>query len=249
MDGAHLFVAVGAASNVDIEPAPAASVLRMGLDGSNATLFATGLRRPGGLAVSPTGDLFVSVAERDGLGDGLVPDFLAQVNEPCLTAARAQARCVCRASPLPRGASACLVRAARCWSGRSAGGGCRAAGRGGLLRLAVLLHGWQAHRPAPHCAVRTERPTARDRRAVGCGARAAPRRSRLRHGRAIGDADGGADGAAERGLSCGSGARPLRTRANARSLRAHPPSRLQTPNARCASARAKPHTRIDRSAT
>ena len=158
-------------------------------------------------------------------------------------------RCVCRAGPLPRGASACLVRAARCWSGRSAGGGCRAAGRGGLLRLAVLLHGWQAHRPAPHCAVRTERPTARDRRAVGCGARAAPRRSRLRHGRAIGDADGGADGAAERGLSCGSGARPLRTRANARSLRAHPPSRLQTPNARCASARAKPHTRIDRSAT
>ena len=81
IDGVHLFVAVGAASNVDVEPPPAASVLRMRLDGSNRTLFATGLRRPGGLAVSPhTGDVFVSVVERDGLGDGLVPDFLTQVS-------------------------------------------------------------------------------------------------------------------------------------------------------------------------
>jgi glucose/arabinose dehydrogenase len=44
--------------------------------------YATGIRNPVGLAVHPTtGDLWVSVNERDGLGDNLVPDYVTRVRE------------------------------------------------------------------------------------------------------------------------------------------------------------------------
>jgi glucose/arabinose dehydrogenase len=44
--------------------------------------FATGVRNGVGMAVNPvTGDLWVSTNERDGLGDGLVPDYVTRVKE------------------------------------------------------------------------------------------------------------------------------------------------------------------------
>jgi glucose/arabinose dehydrogenase/cytochrome c2 len=44
--------------------------------------YATGVRNGVGLAVNPvTGDLWVSTNERDGLGDGLVPDYVSRIKE------------------------------------------------------------------------------------------------------------------------------------------------------------------------
>jgi glucose/arabinose dehydrogenase/cytochrome c2 len=44
--------------------------------------YATGIRNGVGLAVNPeTGDLWVSINERDGLGDNLVPDYVTRVRE------------------------------------------------------------------------------------------------------------------------------------------------------------------------
>jgi hypothetical protein len=44
--------------------------------------FATGIRNGVGLAIHPqTGELWVSTNERDGLGDGLVPDYVTRVRE------------------------------------------------------------------------------------------------------------------------------------------------------------------------
>jgi len=81
-DGSHFFVAVGSRSNRNAEDTPRASVQRFALDGSDQSTFAGGLRNPVGIAIYPgTGDLYVVVNERDGLGDGLVPDFLTQVQE------------------------------------------------------------------------------------------------------------------------------------------------------------------------
>lgn len=80
-DRTHLFVSVGSQSNVDPEPAPRASILRVGLDGS-ARAFASGLRNPVGLALHPrTGELYTNVNERDLLGDGLVPDYFTRVDD------------------------------------------------------------------------------------------------------------------------------------------------------------------------
>jgi glucose/arabinose dehydrogenase len=79
-DGQHLFVTVGSQSNNDVEQPPRASVLRMNLDGSGRATFADGLRNPVGLDFEPrTGDVYVTVNERDGLGDDLVPDYLTRI--------------------------------------------------------------------------------------------------------------------------------------------------------------------------
>ena len=75
-DGQHLFVTVGSESNVNEEPAPRASVIKMKLDGSESSVFASGLRNPIGLDFEPrSGRPFVTVNERDRLGDDLVPDY------------------------------------------------------------------------------------------------------------------------------------------------------------------------------
>jgi glucose/arabinose dehydrogenase len=72
-DGTHLFVTVGSASNNNVEQPPRASVLRMNLDGRERETFADGLRNPVGLDFHPrTGDVYVTVNERDGLGNDLV---------------------------------------------------------------------------------------------------------------------------------------------------------------------------------
>lgn len=81
-DGKHFYVAVGSRSNRDVDPLPRASVQRFASDGSGQTTFASGLRNPVGIAFYPgTDDLYVVVNERDGLGDGLVPDYLTRIQE------------------------------------------------------------------------------------------------------------------------------------------------------------------------
>jgi len=54
----------------------------MNLDGSEREVFAFGLRNPVGLDFHPkTGALYATVNERDGLGDDLVPDYLARLRQ------------------------------------------------------------------------------------------------------------------------------------------------------------------------
>lgn len=79
-DGKRLFVSIGSGTNVDQEPLPRASVQVMNLDGSDRQTFASGLRNPVGLDFHPqTQELYTTVNERDGLGDGLVPDYMTRI--------------------------------------------------------------------------------------------------------------------------------------------------------------------------
>ncbi|MBD2577376.1 sorbosone dehydrogenase family protein [Oscillatoria sp. FACHB-1406] len=79
-DGKKLYVSIGSRSNADTEPLPRASVQVMNLDGTAQQTFASGLRNPVGLDFNPaTKELYATVNERDGLGDDLVPDYLARV--------------------------------------------------------------------------------------------------------------------------------------------------------------------------
>lgn len=79
-DGRRVYVAIGSRSNVDEEAPPRATVQEFAADGSGQRTFANGLRNPVGIAFYPgTDDLYVVVNERDGLGDGLVPDYLTRL--------------------------------------------------------------------------------------------------------------------------------------------------------------------------
>jgi glucose/arabinose dehydrogenase len=81
-DGQSFFVEVGSLSNVGEDAVPHATVQRFKADGSNQKTFAAGLRNPVGVAFYPgTDNLYVVVNERDGLGDGLVPDYLTRIEE------------------------------------------------------------------------------------------------------------------------------------------------------------------------
>jgi len=74
-----LFIGIGSASNVGEDAPIRATVQTVAADGSLHT-FASGIRNPVGLQFYPgTDDLFATVNERDGLGDGLVPDYLTHV--------------------------------------------------------------------------------------------------------------------------------------------------------------------------
>jgi len=76
-----LFLTIGSAENLGEDPLPRASVQKVNADGTLSTL-ASGLRNPVGIAFYPgTDDLYVTVNERDGLGDGLVPDYLTRIAE------------------------------------------------------------------------------------------------------------------------------------------------------------------------
>jgi glucose/arabinose dehydrogenase len=76
-----LYVGIGSASNVGEDAPTRATVQTIAADGSLHT-FATGLRNPVGMQFYPgTDDLFVTVNERDGLGDELVPDYLTHVQQ------------------------------------------------------------------------------------------------------------------------------------------------------------------------
>jgi glucose/arabinose dehydrogenase len=82
-DGKHILIAVGSGSNIDIgEPPMRAAVTICDLDGKNPRQFATGLRNPVGLAINPvTGVPWVTVNERDELGDDLPPDYLTSIKD------------------------------------------------------------------------------------------------------------------------------------------------------------------------
>lgn len=78
-DGTRFYVAIGSRGNIAEEPSPRATVQEF-VAGAPLGTFASGLRNPVGIAFYPgTDDLFVVVNERDGLGDGLVPDYLTRL--------------------------------------------------------------------------------------------------------------------------------------------------------------------------
>ncbi len=75
----RLYLAIGSRDNIGENPLPRASVQIVGADGRLST-FASGLRNAVGIAFYPgTNDLWVTVNERDGLGDDLPPDYLAHI--------------------------------------------------------------------------------------------------------------------------------------------------------------------------
>jgi glucose/arabinose dehydrogenase len=82
-DGTKLYVSVGSSSNIDIEKDQRrAAVLVSDPDGKNARIFASGLRNAVGLGIEPvTGEVWVSVNERDELGDNLPPDYFTSIKD------------------------------------------------------------------------------------------------------------------------------------------------------------------------
>jgi glucose/arabinose dehydrogenase len=84
-DDKTMFVSVGSHSNVDDDPEQEhhrADVLAFTPEGKNERVYASGIRNAVGIAVHPqTGLLWVSVNERDELGDNLVPDYITHVEE------------------------------------------------------------------------------------------------------------------------------------------------------------------------
>jgi len=86
-DGSKIYVSVGSRSNVDEngsdpQDSRRAAILEINPDGSGMRVFASGLRNPVGMAWEPvTKMLWTAVNERDGLGDGLVPDYITSVRQ------------------------------------------------------------------------------------------------------------------------------------------------------------------------
>ena len=80
-DGSKLYISVGSSSNIDIEKDQRrAAVLVSDPDGKNSRIFASGLRNAVGLGIEPvTGAVWVSVNERDELGDNLPPDYFTSI--------------------------------------------------------------------------------------------------------------------------------------------------------------------------
>jgi glucose/arabinose dehydrogenase/cytochrome c2 len=84
LDGKHMFVSVGSASNAaeggSDDERDRADVLTFDPEGGDKQIFASGIRNCVGLAVhASTGDVWCSTNERDGLGDDLVPDYVTRV--------------------------------------------------------------------------------------------------------------------------------------------------------------------------
>jgi glucose/arabinose dehydrogenase len=82
-DGSKLYISIGSSSNIDFEKdARRAAVLVSDPDGKDSRIYASGLRNAVGLAIEPvTGDVWVSVNERDELGDNLPPDYLTSLKD------------------------------------------------------------------------------------------------------------------------------------------------------------------------
>ncbi len=85
-DGKTLYASIGSRGNIAEEPSPRATIQRFSVasDGKieGGETFASGLRNPVGIAIKPgTDQLYTVVNERDGLGDGLVPDYFTQVQQ------------------------------------------------------------------------------------------------------------------------------------------------------------------------
>lgn len=82
-DGSKLYVTVGSKTNVDAGEEPMrAAVSEFNPDGTGHRLYATGTRNPIGLAWNPaTKQLWVSVQERDLIGNDLVPDYVTAIKK------------------------------------------------------------------------------------------------------------------------------------------------------------------------
>jgi glucose/arabinose dehydrogenase len=80
-DGSKLYLSVGSRSNIDLDEDPMrAAVHRYNPDGTGHETIATGLRNAVGMRFYPgTDDLWVTVHERDALGDDLAPDYATKV--------------------------------------------------------------------------------------------------------------------------------------------------------------------------
>lgn len=79
-DGKHFYVSIGSQTDVGEDAWPRATIQQFGRDGKAQSTYAGGLRNPVGLAFYPgTDDLYAVVNEREGLGEGLVPDFLTRI--------------------------------------------------------------------------------------------------------------------------------------------------------------------------
>jgi glucose/arabinose dehydrogenase len=76
-----LYVAIGSMSNIDEEKPPRATVQKVDAQGHLST-FVSGTRNPVGIVLKPgTNDLYITVNERDGYGDGLVPDYFTRIQQ------------------------------------------------------------------------------------------------------------------------------------------------------------------------
>ena len=75
-----LYVAIGSAGNVETsDPPTRASVQKVNANGTLST-YASGLRNPVAIVFQPgTNEMWVTVNERDGLGDNLPPDYATHV--------------------------------------------------------------------------------------------------------------------------------------------------------------------------
>ncbi|KKL09175.1 hypothetical protein LCGC14_2568490, partial [marine sediment metagenome] len=85
-DSSKIYIAVGSGSNIAEKGLEKevlkANILEINPDGTGLRVFASGLRNPVGMDLQPaTGALWTAVNERDGLGNNLVPDYLAEVKE------------------------------------------------------------------------------------------------------------------------------------------------------------------------
>ena len=80
-DGSKLYLSVGSQSNINLGEDPIrAAVHRYNPDGTGHETIATGLRNAVGMRFYPgTDDLWVTVHERDELGDDLAPDYATKV--------------------------------------------------------------------------------------------------------------------------------------------------------------------------
>ncbi|WP_448202613.1 PQQ-dependent sugar dehydrogenase [Azospirillum sp. sgz302134] len=79
-DGRYFYVGVGSAANIAEEAPPRATIQEFPIEGGEGRTLATGLRNPVGMGFRPeSNDLYAVVNERDGMGDGLVPDFLTRI--------------------------------------------------------------------------------------------------------------------------------------------------------------------------
>lgn len=82
-DGKHLFVSVGSKTNVSVEEDERrAAVIICDPDGKNSRIYARGLRNAVGLGIEPkTGQVWVTVNERDNIGDNVPPDYFTSVRD------------------------------------------------------------------------------------------------------------------------------------------------------------------------
>lgn len=83
-DGNKMLVTVPSFSNADDADGPLeknrAKIFECNPDGSDVKIFAYGIRNPSFMSIDPkTNNLWITVNERDALGDNLVPDYITHV--------------------------------------------------------------------------------------------------------------------------------------------------------------------------